>query len=38
MAKPFRTQEAKEVLDQHLALQEKLSSLEKSIERAAMMF
>lgn len=33
MAKPFHTQEAKEVLDQHLALQEKLSSLEKSIEK-----
>ena len=33
MAKPFRTQEAKEVLDQHLVLQKKLSALEKSIEK-----
>ena len=33
MAKPFRTQDAKEVLDQHLALQEKLSAVEKSMEK-----
>ncbi len=33
MAKPFRTQQAKEVLDQHLVLQEKLSTLEESVEK-----
>ena len=29
MAKPFRTQEAKEVLDQHLVLQKKIIGIRK---------